>query len=256
MEITHLLTFFEMKKIFLTFLAASMVFSALRAQEPEMTEDWSQVPELVKPGKRNKPPSDAIVLYRMRGDLDNWQNRKGEEAAWKPRWCGALEVDHPGDIVSKQAFGDVQLHIEWRSPRKVDSEKTGQERGNSGVYLMGIYEIQILDSWENETYYNGQAGSIYKQSAPLVNTSRPPGKWQSYDIIFHKPEFDENGQLTEPATMTVFHNGVLIQDHFVLKGPTVYAGYPRYYAHADQLPLVLQNHGNPVRFRNIWIREL
>lgn len=241
----------------LFWLAACLMFPVFsQAQSPEMTEDWSKKPQVVSPGKGTRPPSDAIILYRKRPDLDNWQKANGQPAAWKPRMCGKLEVTRSGSIVSKQPFGDAQFHVEWRAPRKVDPEVSGQGRGNSGFYIMGLYEVQILDSYENETYYNGQAGSVYKQSAPLVNASRKPGKWQSYDIIFRAPRFDSEGKLLSAATLTVFHNGVLIQNHVELKGPTVYAGYPAYFAHDEKLPLLLQDHGNPVQFRNIWVREL
>ncbi len=229
---------------------------ASKAQDPKMTEDWSKMPPLVIPGKRTKPPSDAIVLYRNSKDLKNWNSGNGEAAKWATKMCGRLAANHTGNIVSKQKFGDAQYHVEWKSPRKVDPENEGQARGNSGFYIQGKYEVQILDSYENETYYNGQAGSIYKQSAPLVNVSRKPGKWQSYDIIFHTPRFNDDGSLISPATITVFHNGVLIQDHYVLKGPTVYGGYPKYQAHPNKLPLLIQDHGDLVQFRNIWVREL
>lgn len=229
--------------------------SVLQAQEPKMTEDWSKQPPIITAGKRSKPPSDAIVLYRTSKDLNNWLSRNGEPAKWKTTLCG-IRVDGTGGIVSKQAFGDMQIHVEWRSPRKVNPEAKGQARGNSGIYIMGKYEVQILDSYENETYYNGQAGSVYKQSAPLINACRKPGKWQSYDIIFHAPKFSDDGSLKSPATLTVFHNGVLIQDHYVVKGETVYGGFPKYSTHPEKLPLLLQNHGNPVQYRNIWLREL
>lgn len=240
------------------FILALILFlpSVLLAQNPKMTEDWSKQPPIITAGKRSKPPSDATILYLTSKDLNNWQSaRSGEPAKWKATLCG-MTVNGTGGIVSKQAFGDIQLHIEWRSPRKVDPESEGQGRGNSGVYIQGKYEVQILDSYENETYYNGQAGSIYKQSAPLVNASRKPGKWQSYDIVFHAPRFLADGSLKNPATITVFHNGVLIQDHYELKGETLYGGYPKYKAHPEKLPMMLQDHGNPVKYRNIWVREL
>lgn len=245
-----------MKTILLFTLSLFLLPIQSWAQEPQMTEDWSKMPPLVTPGKGHRAPSDAIILYRKKADLENWQNSVGEDAQWKPKMCGKIEANRTGSITTKQEFGDAQFHVEWRSPRKVDPEATGQERGNSGFYIMGLYEVQILDSWENETYYNGQAGSIYKQSAPLVNATRKPGKWQYYDIIFHGPVFESGGKLIKPATLTVFHNGILIQDHYELKGPTVYAGYPSYSTHPEKLPLLLQDHGNPVQFRNIWVREL
>jgi hypothetical protein len=228
-----------------------MAIPILSAQTPEQTEDWSKKPAIVTPGKKTAPPSDAIVLFRKASDLKNWASRNGD-AKWKTG-CGSMTVNGTGDIMTREKYGSCQLHIEFRTPSKVAGD--GQGRGNSGVYLQGMYEVQVLDSYDNETYYNGQAGSLYKQSAPLVNSSRKPGKWQVYDIVFHAPQFTADGTLTKPATATVFHNGVLIQDHFELKGPTTYAGYPKYTAHGD-LPLLLQDHGNPVSYRNIWLRKL
>jgi len=159
-----------------------------------------------------------------------------------------------GDILTTEAFGDSQLHIEWATPAVPKGE--GQERGNSGVFLMGQYEIQVLDSYNNETYYHGQAGSVYKQYAPLVNASRKPGEWQSYDIIFKAPKFDEQGKVTQRARVTVVHNGVLIQNHVEIYGITYHDRPALYIAHPLQEPLRLQDHGNPVRYRNIWIRRL
>ena len=239
----------------LAFLLLFFLLSSVgtQAQEPKQTEDWSKKPDIVTPGKKFRAPSDALILYRSKKDLAKWQTQNGSEAQWDATMCG-MTVNRTGAIFTKQPFGDCQLHIEWRTPRKVVGD--GQGRGNSGIYFMGKYEVQILDSYENETYYNGQAGSIYKQSAPLVNASRKPGKWQSYDVIFHDPRFKADGSLDSPATFTVFHNGVLIQDHYILKGPSVFAGYPKYTAHEEKLPMMLQDHGNPVKYRNIWIREL
>ena len=159
-----------------------------------------------------------------------------------------------GSLTTKRAFSDVQLHLEWRTPRKIIAESQG--RGNSGVFLMGLYEVQVLDSWENPTYVNGQAASIYKQHVPLVNASRRPGAWQTYDIIFTGPRFDTAGALELPATLTVLHNGILVQHHVTLEGPTVFRGRPHYEPHAEKLPIMLQDHRNLVSFRNIWIREL
>jgi hypothetical protein len=157
-------------------------------------------------------------------------------------------------VQTKQAFGDVQLHLEFRTPAKVVGD--GQGRGNSGIYFMGLYELQILDSWQNPTYANGQAASIYKQIPPLVNASRQPGDWQSYDVVFIAPRFAADGKLLRPARMTAFHNGVLVQHDVTLRGPTVFRGEPKYSPHAAKLPLLLQDHRNPVAFRNIWVREL
>jgi hypothetical protein len=197
------------------------------------------------------PPADAIVLFDGT-DLSQWQAEGGGKAAWEVK-DGVATVNGKGDIVTKQPFGDCQLHIEWATPVEVSGE--GQGRGNSGVIFQGRYELQVLDSYQNKTYFNGQAGAVYNQYAPLVNVSRKPGEWQSYDVIFHAPRFDENGKLSKAATITVLHNGVLIQDHVEIKGPT--AQQPtKYEPHPLKQSLVLQDHGNPVRFRNIWIREL
>lgn len=207
---------------------------------------WPQ-PKLVDPGPVGGPPSDAIVLFDGK---DLAQFNEGDKWIIKDGYAISAKTG----ITSKQSFGDCQLHVEWASPEKVEGYSQG--RGNSGVYLMGRYEVQILDSWGNDTYYDGQAASIYKQSPPLVNACRKPGEWQSYDIIFKAPRFDENGKLTAPAYITVLHNGVLVQNHFELKGGTFWHQPPAYTAHPEKLPMQLQFHGNPVRFRNIWIREL
>jgi len=241
-----------MKKT-LSLIFLTTIFLSVHAQKPEETEDWSRRPEVVTPGKGTLPPSDAIVLYANAEDAAKWEGVDGKPIQWETG-DNLTVAPKTGLIRTKQAFGDCQLHIEWRSPMEVVGN--GQGRGNSGIFLMGIYELQVLDSYENETYYNGQAGSIYKQYIPLVNACRPPGTWQSYDIIFTAPVFKEDGSLESPAYMTVIHNGVLIQNHVALKGDTPYIGKPKYKAHPDKLPLALQDHNNPVSFRNIWIREL
>lgn len=225
----------------------------LQAQKPEETEDWSRKPEVVTPGKGTLPPSDAIVLYGSAGDLDKWENMKGAPAEWDASDILTM-VPRTGPIKTKQVFGDVQLHIEWASPSEVKGD--GQGRGNSGVFLMGKYEVQVLDSYNNETYYNGQAGSIYKQSIPLVNACRPPGEWQAYDIIFKAPVFNEDGKKESSGYITVIHNGVLIQNHVEILGTTEYIGKPKNDPHPAKLPIHLQDHGNPVSYRNIWVREL
>lgn len=208
--------------------------------------DWP-IPEVVTPGEEDRlPPSDAIVLFDGT-DLSQWEG--GEKWIIKD---GYAEV-RGGGIRTKQGFGDCQLHIEWASPEKVEGK--GQGRGNSGVYLMSRYEIQVLDSYQNETYPDGQAGALYKQQPPLVNACRKPGEWQTYDIIFTAPRF-ENGKLKTPGYITVFHNGVLIQNHTEIQGSTAWHKPPEYTAHAEKLPISLQNHGDAVRYRNIWIREL
>lgn len=238
-------------RIFVFIVFCIFLMPDLMAQDAKLTEDWSRKPEIIKPGKKNKPPSDAIILFNGK-DFSMWTGRDGV-AKWKKR-CRAMESNKTGEIRTIQSFGDCQLHVEWRTPKKVVGN--GQGRGNSGVFLMNRYEVQVLDSYNNETYYNGQAGSIYKQHIPLVNASRKPGKWQSYDIIFKAPVFDKDNILISPARMTVFHNNVLIQNNVEVKGPTSYVGQPRYVPHKEKEPLKLQDHSNPVRYRNIWIREL
>ncbi len=239
-------------------LAVSVLTAAAAAQErgalppPEETEVWRPAPAVVDPGRPGRPPSDAVVLFDG-ADLSEWRGRGGT-----PQWPvedGAVTVrPGAGNLTTKRRFRDVQLHVEWRTPAEVAGESQG--RGNSGVFLMGLYEVQVLDSWENPTYVNGQAASVYKQHVPLVNASRPPGAWQTYDIVFTAPRFAASGALERPAAMTVFHNGVLVQNHVTLEGPTVFRGAPRYEAHAERLPIMLQDHRNPVSYRNVWVREL
>ncbi len=221
--------------------------------DPKLTEVWEHEPRLVTPGAKNKPPSDAIVLFDGK-NLSEWQGKDGGEVKWKVDKGALTVVKGAGEIMTRRAFGDVQLHIEWRTPEKVSGE--GQGRGNSGVFLQKRYEVQVLDSYNNRTYSNGQAGSIYKQHIPLVNASRAPGEWQTYDIIFVAPRFKADSTLETPGRLTVFHNGVLIQNNAELRGGTVYRGQPSYRWHALKEPLQLQDHGNAVSYRNIWIREL
>jgi len=199
------------------------------------------------------PPSDAIVLFDG-SSLAAWQQRNGKPAAWQMR-DGYFEVQPgAGDLVTRQPFGDCQLHLEWKAP--APTRGRDQEPGNSGVYMMSLYEIQVLDSYRNKTYADGQAAAVYCQYPPLVNASRPPGEWQTYEIIFHGPRLGHNQELLRTATLTLLHNGVLAQDHVELTGPTDYMKRPPYRPHAPKMPLLLQDHGQPVRFRNIWIREL
>jgi len=201
-----------------------------------------------------KPPAGAIVLFDGT-DLSKWlQARDGSPAKWVVR-DGYFEVKAgTGDLRTRDGFGDVELHVEWASPNPPRGAEQG--RGNSGVYLMSKYELQVLDSWENPTYADGMAGAIYGQYPPLVNAARRPGEWQSYDIVFRGPRFDSSGRLLRPATMTVRFNGVLVQDSVTLSGPTGHYSRPPYEAHADRLPILLQDHGDPVRYRNVWLREL
>jgi len=229
-------------------LGGAILSAAAAAREYKSGLDWPE-PKAVDPGPPGGPPSDAIVLFDGKS-LDKWENGGNWIINKKEGYATAAK----SGIRTKQAFGDIQLHIEWASPAEVKGN--GQGRGNSGVYLMGRYEVQILDSYKNKTYYDGQAGAIYKQTPPLVNASRKPGEWQTYDIIFKAPRFTKEGKLESPAYVTVLHNGVLIQNHFELQGGTSYVRPPSYSKHPPKLPLNLQFHGNPVRFRNIWVREL
>ncbi|HET6680614.1 MAG TPA: DUF1080 domain-containing protein [Gemmatimonadaceae bacterium] len=202
----------------------------------------------------SRPPSDAVVLFDRTSELAAWRGADDAPARWTVH-DGYFEVaPGAGAIHTLQAFGDVQVHVEWASPSP--AEGTDQDRGNSGVFLMGRYEVQVLDSYGNVTYPDGQAGAVYGQYPPLVNASFPPGAWQSFDVIFHRPRFDAAGTLVRAATMTVLHNGVLIQDGVALTGVTANGSRPPFEAHPDRLPLSLQDHGHRVRFRNIWLREL
>jgi hypothetical protein len=214
------------------------------------------LPPVVDPGPFTasaKPPSDAIVLFDGK-DLSDWTDMKGNPSKWKVENGYMESVKKAGMVKTKKVFGDCQLHVEFRTPLPVKGDSQG--RGNSGVFLMEMYEVQVLDSYENKTYADGMVAAVYGQFPPLVNASRPPGEWQTYDIIFRRPHFDEEGKLTRPAYMTVFHNGILVQDNVELCGPTAWKKRPPYKAHPDELAIALQDHGNPVRFRNIWIREL
>lgn len=245
------------------------------ALKPQDTESYAFTPEMVSPGYMTTAPSDAIVLFDGT-DLSQWHHPKHgyggrmdqveavmklrnteqsyTEAKWEVKNNAMTVVPRSGAIETKQSFGSCQMHIEWLAPER--ENKKGQAYSNSGVIIMGLYEVQVLNSYENDTYPNGQAGSVYKQHIPLVNSSRPPGEWQSYDIVFNAPEFNANGDLTKPAYLTVLHNGVLIQNNVELEGPAIYIGKPYYVPHAPKLPLILQDHGDKVRFRNIWVREL
>ena len=223
-------------------------------ERARLSEQWEPKPEVVE--TRSGVPSDAIVLFDG-NSLDAWVLDNPRAKAWKIE-DGAFSVlpQNPASgIHTKQSFGDVQLHIEFRSPTAVEGH-AGQDRGNSGIFFMGRYEIQVLDSYRNETYVNGQLGAIYKQYPPLANPARKPGEWQVYDIVFIAPRFDADGRLKSPARMTAFLNGVLVQYDSQLKGPTEWLGWPEYKAHPPKLPLALQDHQHPVAYRNVWIREL
>ncbi|MDT0648627.1 3-keto-disaccharide hydrolase [Autumnicola edwardsiae] len=244
----------------LAFLALLIIPTMANSQNdndlpPEATEFYEPVPKKIQAGSQpGEAPSDAIVLFDGT-NLDAWQNAEdGSTANWNISDGNFSVNPGSGPIKTREEFGDVQLHLEWRAPQEIKGE--GQGRGNSGVFLMNNYEVQILDSYESKTYTNGQAGSIYKQSPPLVNATKSPEEWNVYDIIFRSPRFNKDGMLIKPATVTVLHNGVLVQEHFEIKGPTVYTGIPHYTAHAEKLPIRLQDHGNPVSFRNIWVRDL
>lgn len=255
------------KKVYV--LAAGILlattFNAM-AQKPEDTEFYTPVPPVVTPGGSNSDaPSDAIVLFNGQ-NLGHWEsvNNPGQPANWDVA-NGIMTVNKKGgNIQTKDKFEDYQLHIEWRIPADIEGE--GQARGNSGLFLASIgdgdagYELQILDSYKNKTYTNGQAGSLYKQGVPLVNPARMPGEWQSYDVIWTAPKFNEDSTLKSPAKATVLFNGVLVQNDFILKGPTLYIGQPSYdkAAHGPS-PIKLQAHGDaskPISFRNIWVRKL
>jgi hypothetical protein len=216
------------------------------AQEYLTGIEWPE-PPVVTPGKTDSdPPSDAIILFDG-SDLSAWEG--GE------RWSveDGVATAARGDIVTKQKFGDIQLHVEWSAPTRIRGASQG--RGNSGVFPNDGYELQILDSYENKTYFDGQAGAIYKQTPPMVNAMRPPGEWNSYDIIWTAPRFHDDDSLQSPAHMTALHNGVLIINHFALLGTTPFNTPPKYEKH-EKLPIRIQFHGNPVRFRNIWVREI
>jgi hypothetical protein len=251
----------------LLIMTGILVASSLSAQgqnpehrmTPEMTQAWAPKPPIVTPGRAPEAaipaPSDAIVLFDGT-DLSKWQNTDGSPAQWTVR-DGVIYVNREvGDIQTTQLFNSFQLHIEWRIP--ADVQGVSQGRGNSGIFLQGLYELQILDSYQNETYVNGQAGSIYKQTPPLVNAMRPPGEWNTYNIIYTAPTFREDGTFRTPPRLTVFHNGVLIHYNTIIRGTTEWIGHPQVREHGAG-PIRLQAHGSsrqPIGFRNIWIREM
>lgn len=253
--------FFGGFSFIIAFSLATLISVPLWAQEllkegdykPEDTEFYEPVPPKVTPGKNNQPPSDATVLFDGK-DLSKWESVNGGPAEWEVNDGYFTVKPKTGGIRTKENFGDFQLHIEWRQPQEIVGE--GQGRGNSGIFLQGLYEVQVLDSYESKTYTNGQAASIYKQHPPLVNAMTPPSEWEVYDIIYTAPKFSEkNGAMLEPGYVTVLHNGIVVQNHVRLQGTTEYIGTPKWVAHGDG-PIILQDHGNPVSFRNIWIRKI
>ena len=230
-----------------SFTLLAIGVSGLSAQEWKSGVEW-QEPPFVTPGATDETaPSDAIVLFDGT-NMDAWEN--GDKWLVKD----GVAIPRETSITSKQHFGDMQLHLEWSAPAEIRGE--GQGRGNSGCYLMGLYEVQILDSFENLTYFDGQAGSVYKQTAPLANAMRKPGEWNNYTIIFNSPRFKSNGDMVKPGYVTLIQNGVLMLNHFELEGPTSYTEAPHYKPHAETGPISLQFHNDPVRFRNIWVREI
>ncbi len=249
-----------MKKsiLYLSLIGTGLSVTAFAQEKPvnppALTEVWKPVPKLITPGaSASAAPSDAIILFDGK-DAAAFIGENGQPAKWTVSNGNLTVQKGAGTITTKEAFGDCQLHIEWKSPEVVKGE--GQGRGNSGIFLMGKYELQVLDSYNNVTYSNGQAGSIYKQLIPLANASRKPGEWQTYDVVFMAPRFNEDGSVKIPATVTVIHNGVLVQNHATIAGATQYIGAPAYEKHADKEPLSLQDHGDAVSYRNIWIRNL
>ena len=246
-----------MNKIISAGIALFLFLSITKAQQagdPKLTEVWNPIPAKITPGKTAADaPSDAIVLFDGKNG-NAWQQSNGKDFSWKIDSGFMMVQPGTGNIRTKQGFGSCQLHIEWRTPYLVKGE--GQGRGNSGIFLMGRYELQVLDNYNNRTYSNGQAGSMYKQRMPLVNACRPSGEWQSYDVLFTAPQFNADSTLKSAARITVFHNGVLVQNNTDLWGGTEYIGTPKYTLHSNKEPIILQDHGDLVAFRNIWIREL
>ena len=224
--------------------------------KPGMTEIWEPEVAIIQPGTTNSDaPSDAIVLFNG-GDVNEWADMQGNPTKWTVKDGSLISVRGAGYIKTKRKFGNCQLHIEWKTPSDVSGESQG--RGNSGVFLQELYEVQVLDSYNNRTYRNGQAGSMYKQYPPLVNVCKKPGEWQTYDIIYTAPTFGNDSTIyVTPPRITVIQNGVVVQNNSVLRGPTEYIGIPEYFIkkHGPG-SIALQDHGNPVAYRNIWIREL
>lgn len=222
---------------------------------PESSEIWEPQPRIITPG--DKPvdaPSDALVLFDGK-NFDQWVSVDGGAPKWTIKDNAFTVVAGSKDIKTKKEFGSFQLHIEWRTPAEVNPSATGQGRGNSGIFLQERYEVQVLDNFDNKTYANGQASSIYKQHIPLVNACKKPGEWQVYDIVFNAPRFNKEGRIVEPAYVTIIHNGVLTLNHVAIWGPTEYIGFPVYKPY-EMGCIRLQDHGNAVSYRNIWVREI
>jgi hypothetical protein len=226
--------------------------AASAEMDPTVTERWLPIPAKVTPARGLQAPSDAIVLFNG-SSTTKFTHKDGKPATWTLQ-DGVMTVKPgAGDIVTKDKFGSVQLHVEWKAPAVKKGE--GQGRGNSGVFLQSRYEVQVLDSYESRTYSNGQASALYKQHIPLVNACLPNTEWQSYDIIYHAPVFNAAGMMTAPPTVTVLHNGILVQDNVSLLGTTEYRGLPQIQVHGDDA-IILQDHGDLVSYRNIWLRKL
>lgn len=255
----------QLSRLALATLAGTLLYAQAPQGKPQDTEIWEPVPKVVTPGATNSaPPSDAIVLFDGK-NLDEWVSVRDKSAA---KWIvenGVLTVNKTpgvGNIETKRSFRNYQLHIEWKIPENITGQD--QARGNSGIFLASTgpgdagYELQVLDSYNNKTYVNGMAGSIYKQAIPLANANRKPGEWQAYDVIWKAPVFNADGSVKTPAHVTVLFNGILVQNNFELQGETLYIGKPVYKKY-DSAPIKLQSHGDksePISFRNIWIREL
>ena len=241
-------------KINITILICIFCYTVVNAQwTPQQTEWYYPKPENVLPGKTlGNPPSDAIILFDGK-DLSKWVDENGETPEWKVSEGILFVKPGSGNVFTRENFGDCQLHIEFRSPEP--EHYNGQDRGNSGIMLMSRYEVQVLDGDDNPTYVNGMVGSIYKQSAPSVNSYTKNGEWQVYDIYWKAPIFCTGDQLESPAIITVVLNGIVVQNNYILRGHTPYIGLPEYNAHG-RLPLMLQDHGTAVSYRNIWIRNL
>jgi hypothetical protein len=238
--------------LFTGFIMASSAYA--NNQDPKLTEVWTPVPKKVTV---YPIPSDAIQLLGQASDVDkHWQHRDGKAVSWTYDNDSLTVKPQTGAIVSKQSFCDMQLHLEWRSPVASERRKNAPKHANSGIKIQERYEVQILDTYNDSIYVNGQAASIYKQAAPLVDALSPSGEWNTYDIIFRAPKFDNTNKLTQPAYITVLHNGVLVQDNFEIQGTTMYKGKAKYFSAHGCKPILLQDHNGEISFKNIWVREL